>query len=384
VNEITNITESTGPTWIVPAYDPAGNMTTLPQVVNPTQSFTAVYDAWNRMVSVSDGATLVATYRYDGRHFRIMKTVIATSVDRHYYYTSTWQEIEQRVGSGMDQQHVWGVRYIDELVCRDDATPLRLYATQDANFNVTALAGTTGTVQQYFVYDPYGTDSVYDRNWSVTSDAYNWASRFTGRQYESETANYSYRMRYYSPRLGRFVTRDSLGYADGASLVEYVRSNPLARRDPTGFGCTVTFQCSLTGSVPVGDCDTQCSYQCRETERSDSLLSGLNCDAIPQHAIITDGELASGNFLCSFTKGLCGSRGTCKPSYQTSRVYTDLDQIDRSCSRASCVLDCSSIQRVAQAAISRLSGPARAIANAAISQAYSDCAAGCNAWCRNP
>ena len=31
VNEITNITESTGPSWITPAYDAAGNMTTIPK-----------------------------------------------------------------------------------------------------------------------------------------------------------------------------------------------------------------------------------------------------------------------------------------------------------------------------------------------------------------
>ena len=31
VNEITNITESVGPNWVVPAYDGAGNMTTMPQ-----------------------------------------------------------------------------------------------------------------------------------------------------------------------------------------------------------------------------------------------------------------------------------------------------------------------------------------------------------------
>ena len=52
----------------------------------------------------------------------------------------------------MDKQYVWGIRYIDELVCRDDATPRRLYACQDANFNVTSITNTSGTVQErYFV-----------------------------------------------------------------------------------------------------------------------------------------------------------------------------------------------------------------------------------------
>ncbi|MGF1634987.1 MAG: RHS repeat-associated core domain-containing protein [Phycisphaerae bacterium] len=38
----------------------------------------------------------------------------------------------------------------------------------------------------------------------------------------------------YSPTLGRFVTRDPIGYADGANLYEAVSSNPINRVDPLG------------------------------------------------------------------------------------------------------------------------------------------------------
>src|SRR5439155_5137632 len=55
VNEITAITETTGPTWATPAYSKAGNMTTIPQPADPTQAFTATYDAWNRLVALKDG-----------------------------------------------------------------------------------------------------------------------------------------------------------------------------------------------------------------------------------------------------------------------------------------------------------------------------------------
>ena len=67
-----------------------------------------------------------------------------------------------------------GIRYIDELVCRDDATPLRLYATQDANFNVTALVDTSANVKQRFIYEPYGTSTVLTAAWASTTDAYGW------------------------------------------------------------------------------------------------------------------------------------------------------------------------------------------------------------------
>ena len=57
---------------------------------------------------------------YDGRNRRIQKTVSNTGqwdCNYHYYYTNNWQLIETRNGSSQTlKQHVWGIRYIDELV----------------------------------------------------------------------------------------------------------------------------------------------------------------------------------------------------------------------------------------------------------------------------
>jgi RHS repeat-associated protein len=41
---------------------------------------------------------------------------------------------------------------------------------------------------------------------------------FTGQRYDSETGFYYFRNRYYDPELGRFISRDPLGYVDGMSL----------------------------------------------------------------------------------------------------------------------------------------------------------------------
>ncbi len=38
----------------------------------------------------------------------------------------------------------------------------------------------------------------------------------------------------YHPRLGRWLQRDPLGYVDGMSWYEYVKSSPLRATDPTG------------------------------------------------------------------------------------------------------------------------------------------------------
>jgi RHS repeat-associated protein len=45
---------------------------------------------------------------------------------------------------------------------------------------------------------------------------------------------YHVRRRVLNSDLGRWLTRDPLGYVDGANLYEYVRSNPLIGIDPSG------------------------------------------------------------------------------------------------------------------------------------------------------
>jgi hypothetical protein len=121
--QISALTSS--PSWQTPAYDAAGNMTTMPQPNNLGYGYTAVYDAWNRLVSISIGDVLVAEYQYDGQNRRIVKLTYTSGVlseTRHFYFSNQWQDLEERLGTStsMDKQYVWGIRYVDELICRDD------------------------------------------------------------------------------------------------------------------------------------------------------------------------------------------------------------------------------------------------------------------------
>ena len=75
VNEITAFGDNAGPQWASPAYDLAGNMTGLPQPASPGDGFVCTYDAWNRLVSVTDvtSGQTVAQYQYDGRGYRTLR-----------------------------------------------------------------------------------------------------------------------------------------------------------------------------------------------------------------------------------------------------------------------------------------------------------------------
>jgi YD repeat-containing protein len=122
-----------------------GNMTWFPKPADPANSYGGTYDAWNRLVAVTDGQNTVATYVFDGQGRRIKKTVGNDTFD-HYYNTSH-QLLEVRKNADADplEQYVWGIDYIDSAVLRfrdsntDGMVDDTLYVLHDANFNVTAV-----------------------------------------------------------------------------------------------------------------------------------------------------------------------------------------------------------------------------------------------------
>ncbi len=58
---------------------------------------------------------------------------------------------------------------------------------------------------------------------------------YAGYVYARDIDLYSVRFRTYSAGLGRFATRDPIGYADGANLYEYATSSPFSWVDPLGL-----------------------------------------------------------------------------------------------------------------------------------------------------
>ncbi len=141
-------------------------------------------------------------------------------------------------------QYVWSLRYIDTAVLRDENTDSdstcddgRIYCLADANFNVTTIVDTGGDTLERYVYSPYGVLTIYDATWSNirSASSYDNAYTYTGRRYDKETGLYYYRHRCLSAQLGRFLSRDPIGYEAGVSLVEYVWDAPTYRSDPVGL-----------------------------------------------------------------------------------------------------------------------------------------------------
>jgi RHS repeat-associated protein len=86
--------------------------------------------------------------------------------------------------------------------------------------------------------NPRGTNPRIDATWANTraTSSYANAYAYTGRQLDAETGRYDYRARVCAPQLGRFCSRDPIGYGGGIDLFEFVLGSPTVLRDPSGMG----------------------------------------------------------------------------------------------------------------------------------------------------
>jgi RHS repeat-associated protein len=241
------------------SHDAAGNMTRIPSPLTGegqgegASHHTLTYDAWNRLVRVTDGATgqTLAEYDYDGRDHRVLKQAYSNGQlgeARHSYYTDQWQVVEDRLAAAetVDRHFVWGLRYVDDLVLRDrapqDSGTLdeRIYVLQDPNWNVTTIVASDGSAMERYSYSAYGRLVVLTGGLAPrASSLYAWESLFTARRLDNETSLYDYRMRIDSPGQGRLLSRDPL-QAD-INLYRYCTNNPLTRTDPQGLDDTTSF-----------------------------------------------------------------------------------------------------------------------------------------------
>jgi RHS repeat-associated protein len=182
-----------------------------------------------------------------------VKSLGTGTVKEHYYFNEDWQELEVRketsgtISSNPFEQFVWHPYYIDALAARfydsDVNTPtgvVQHYFTHDANFNVTSAVDTSGNVVERYDYSPYGEPIFLDANFDFDADSVSdiaHSRTYTGQRLDTETGLYQYRNRYYHAKLGRFISRDPIGY-DGSqwNLYEYVGGRPTVARDPQGTG----------------------------------------------------------------------------------------------------------------------------------------------------
>lgn len=98
----------------------------------------------------------------------------------------------------------------------------------DGSGNVEVVLNSSQAVVAAYRYDPFG-------NLTAKTGSLNQPYGFSTKRYDAQTGLYDFGMRFYSPMMPRWMTRDPLGEAGGLNLYAFVGNNPVNWVDPWGL-----------------------------------------------------------------------------------------------------------------------------------------------------
>ena len=255
-NAVNELTAIDGVTQSV-EHDAAGNMTRIPKQAPWNKYYTCIWDAWNRLVEVFEGANLAVRSGYDGNSRRIWKYDGHEIRDFYYDGWNVLEDIASRPSGVTTNAYCWGIDLsgslqgaggIGGLLSRTEDVSLPVFYYSDANGNVAKIVDITGTnVLAEYQYDPYGTPIR-----AVGPEASANPYRFSSKYVDDETELLCYGYRFYSPWLGRWTARDPIGEAGNIGLYRFVGNAPTHEIDLLG---ALTLKCAnqISGIVELKD-----------------------------------------------------------------------------------------------------------------------------------
>jgi RHS repeat-associated protein len=211
-------------------YDLDGNITNC-ELSAMSCSFT--WNAENQLVGVQASACSLEM-KYDYMSRRIEKKVLNGDVVvknlRFVYDGYKLIEILDGLNSNsVLQKIVWNGETPFSIT--DTASSITYYYVLDANKNVSDMIDTSGTVRAHYEYSPFGKIIAQSGDKADENPI-----RFSSEYFDEELGLVYYNFRYYSPELGRWLSRDPIEEQGGYNIYAMVGNAPVNFWDYLGFG----------------------------------------------------------------------------------------------------------------------------------------------------
>jgi RHS repeat-associated protein len=208
-------------------YDKNGSLVSQAETQGKkTSTTTYQYDYENRLEKVitPDGKNVIIENLADGFN-RLSKSTEAGTT--RYLHDGMSVLAEYDVTGNRTTRYTLGTG-VDEIVAKKNSAGAYFYH-YDGLGSVAAITDSTGKVVAKYDYEPFG--RYKESLGSATKNPYT----FTGREWDEESGLFFYRARYMDPKIGRFTSKDPIGFDGGdVNLYAYVRNNPMLYTDALG------------------------------------------------------------------------------------------------------------------------------------------------------
>lgn len=230
-NDLNQIIEWNGDKNIF-EYDKDGNP--IKGILGDGTSFTAIYDAENRLVELSfirEGIRYKEAFGYAYNNmlseYKLYQNGVLAKTKR--YVRLGLVELQEQNGKGkVEQEYAWnlyGKGGIGNLLITKTADKFYQYIYSHTG-NVQKVIDGSGNIVANYQYTPYGQASGD----AFTLQPFGYSTKRS--DFESGLVYFGYR--FYAPHLGRWLNRDPLQEEGGINLYAYVNGDPLGYVDPDG------------------------------------------------------------------------------------------------------------------------------------------------------
>jgi RHS repeat-associated protein len=220
-------------------YDGRGN---LVAAFGPIGAWSYTYNSQNLLVRAEGPQGKVVTFGYDAFGRRIWKRSSDSNIRFIWAGEQMVREIERHENATHVRDYLYFPGTYTPLAVRIDGTVY--YYHTDHLGTPRRLSDEAGNIVWSGDYSAFG--RVDTRTNNVSNPL-----RFPGHYFDPETGLHYNRFRYYSPLLGRYLSRDPVGFLAGLNLYVYAGNSPTNSADPSGLWSWGTVA-AIAAGVAVG------------------------------------------------------------------------------------------------------------------------------------